>query len=103
MKRHHATIDGIRMSWVEQGEGAPVILLHGIPTSPDLWRKVMPRPKGVRALAWDMVGYGQSIPEGVGRDISVARQADYLAALRSLRSKRSKANSRLSLAGNLEG
>ena len=80
MKRHHATIDGIRMSWVEQGEGAPVILLHGIPTSPDLWREVIPRLRGVRALAWEMVGYGQSIPEGVGRDISVARQGDYLAA-----------------------
>jgi len=103
VKRPHAVIDGIRMAWVEQGEGAPVILLHGIPTSPDLWRKVMPRPKGVRALAWEMVGYGQSIPEGVGRNISVARRTEYLAALRSLRSRRSKANSLVSLAGNLKG
>lgn len=68
------------MSWVEQGEGTPVVLVHGIPTSPELWRKVMPRLTGVRALAWEMVGYGQSIEQGRGRDISVGQQANYLAA-----------------------
>lgn len=46
----------------------------------DLWRHVMSRLQGVRALAWEMVGYGGSVPEGRGRDISVGRQADYLAA-----------------------
>jgi pimeloyl-ACP methyl ester carboxylesterase len=30
-----------------------------------------------RALAWEMVGYGASIREGWGRDISVAHQAEY--------------------------
>jgi pimeloyl-ACP methyl ester carboxylesterase len=34
---------------------------------------------GARCMAWEMVGYGASIPEGEGRDISVARQAGYLA------------------------
>lgn len=77
--RQDTNVNGIRMSWVEEGEGKPVILLHGIPTSPDLWRHVIPRLSGVRALAWEMVGYGQSISEGRGRDISVAQQAEYLA------------------------
>lgn len=72
--------NGIRMRWEEQGEGTPVVFVHGIPTSPALWRRVVPRLVGVRALAWEMVGYGASIPEGHGRDISVGRQADYLAA-----------------------
>lgn len=49
MKRHYAAVDGIRMFWVEQGEGVPVILLHGIPTSPGLWRKVIPRVASVRS------------------------------------------------------
>jgi len=31
-------------------------------------------------MAWEMVGYGASIEEGRERDISVAKQADYLAA-----------------------
>lgn len=77
--RQYADVGGIRMSWIEQGEGIPVILLHGIPTSPDLWRHVIPRLSGVRVLAWEMVGYGHFLSEGEGRDISVAQQAEYLA------------------------
>lgn len=77
--RKFRDIDGIRMSWIEEGEGVPVVLVHGIPTSPDLWRYVIPQLSGVRVLAWEMVGYGQSISEGQGRDISVAKQAEYLA------------------------
>ena len=73
-------VDGITMRWLEQGSGTPVVLLHGIPTSPLLWRHVVPRLEGVRALAWEMVGYGASIPQGRDRDISVGKQADYLRA-----------------------
>ncbi|WP_292446202.1 alpha/beta fold hydrolase [Methylibium sp.] len=68
------------MRWEEQGAGVPVIFVHGIPTSPALWRHVVPRIAGARCLAFEMVGYGASIPDGRGRDISVARQADYLFA-----------------------
>ncbi len=75
-----AFVQGVQMRWLEHGQGYPVVLVHGIPTSPELWRRVLPRLRGARALAWEMVGYGASIPEGKGRDISVARQADYLAA-----------------------
>lgn len=73
------------MRWLEAGVGFPVVLVHGIPTSAELWRRVLPLVQGVRALAWEMVGYGDSIPGGRERDISVARQAGYLAAwLRAL-------------------
>lgn len=75
-------VRGTAMRWHEQGAGEPVIFLHGIPTGPRLWRHVLPRLEGtpgVRALAWEMVGYGTSIPAGEDRDISVARQAEYLA------------------------
>ncbi len=67
------------MRWEERGEGEPVVFVHGIPTSPRLWRHVIPKVNNARCLAWEMVGYGASIPEGAGRDISVARQAGYLA------------------------
>lgn len=73
-------VGGIPMRWLEHGHGQAVVLVHGIPTGPLLWRKVLPRLRGARALAWEMVGYGTSIPAGRGRDISVARQADYLLA-----------------------
>lgn len=67
------------MRWEERGEGLPVVFVHGLPTGPGLWRHVTLRVTGARTLAWEMVGYGQSIPQGEGRDISVARQAGYLA------------------------
>jgi pimeloyl-ACP methyl ester carboxylesterase len=81
-----ATVEGISvrqidvpMRWVEWGEGLPLVLIHGMPTSPLLWREVIPRLAGARCLAWEMVGYGASIVEGCERDISVSAQADYLA------------------------
>jgi pimeloyl-ACP methyl ester carboxylesterase len=66
------------MRWYERGEGMSVVFLHGIPTSPLLWRHVIPLVTDARSLAWEMVGYGDSIPQGVGRDLSISRQADYL-------------------------
>ena len=80
MNSKQTNVDGTPMRWEEAGDGRPVVLVHGIPTSPALWRHVVPLVRGARCLAWEMVGYGASIPEGRGRDISVGRQADYLVA-----------------------
>lgn len=81
-----ALVAGAPMRWLEVehrratgGALAPVVLVHGLPTSPELWRRVLPRIDG-RALAWEMVGYGESIPAGRDREIGVARQAGYLEA-----------------------
>ncbi len=78
MESKFVEASGVRMRWEESDEGPPAVFVHGIPTSPRLWRHVVPRVEG-RALAWEMVGYGASIREGWERDISVARQAEYLA------------------------
>ncbi len=78
MESKSVEADGLLMRWKEAGEGLPVVFVHGLPTSPKLWRRVLPRIENARAMAWEMVGYGASIPEGRGRDISVGRQADYL-------------------------
>jgi pimeloyl-ACP methyl ester carboxylesterase len=72
------TVNGVQMRWEEAGTGFPVVFIHGIPTSPALWRHVVPKIGKARCLAWEMVGYGASIPQGEGRNISVGRQADYL-------------------------
>lgn len=81
---YNAVVDGIPMRWEEHGPpgGPPVVLVHGIPTSPRLWRYVIPRltAAGLRCLAWEMVGFGWSLDAGLERDISVARQAEYLRA-----------------------
>ena len=43
MTVHEREVDGIPMRWEEAGEGRPVVYIHGIPTSPRLWRHVVPR------------------------------------------------------------
>jgi haloalkane dehalogenase len=49
------------MAYVDAGEGAPIIFLHGNPTSSYMWRNIIPYalPFG-RVLAPDLVGMGQS-------------------------------------------
>jgi pimeloyl-ACP methyl ester carboxylesterase len=44
----------------EQGQGAPVVLLHGVPSSSYLYRKVIPvlAQQGLRGLAFDFPGLG---------------------------------------------
>lgn len=73
MQSRTMTIDGTPVRWEEQGEGQPVVLVHGIPTSPALWRHVTPRIPGLRVLAFELTGYGDSIPAGTGRE-AVARR-----------------------------
>ena len=73
-------VDGSEHRWLERGNGLPVILVHGIPTSPELWRHVLPLVGGARLLAWEMPGYGRSWQVEADLDISVGAQADHLLA-----------------------
>ncbi len=51
---------GVRSFVREQGEGPDVVLLHGVPASSFLYRKVLPRlaDQGLRATAFDFPGLG---------------------------------------------
>lgn len=77
MHLHEDLLEGEPVRWLEHGEGAPVVLLHGVPTSPRLWRHVLPLVPG-RCLALEMRGYGSSIPDEGDRDLGLAAQADRL-------------------------
>jgi haloalkane dehalogenase len=58
----YADIDGLRMHYVDEGEGKPVVCFHGEPTWVYLYRKVA-RPlieAGHRFVAVDMPGFGRS-------------------------------------------
>lgn len=62
------TINSLSMNVLVQGEGEPVLLLHGFPDSNFLWRGVIPRltEAGYRVIAPDQRGFGLSeAPEGV--------------------------------------
>ena len=54
-------VDGANIHYVEQGEGSPILFLHGNPTSSYLWRNIIPYVSDQgRAIAIDLVGFGQS-------------------------------------------
>jgi len=53
--------DGLRMHYVEEGAGAPVLLLHGEPSWAFLYRKMIPSLAAVaRVVAPDYFGFGRS-------------------------------------------
>ena len=54
--------DGLRMHYLDEGVGEPVLLVHGEPTWSYLWRKIVPPlvASGRRAIAPDHLGFGRS-------------------------------------------
>lgn len=55
------TVKGKTMSYVEMGEGDPIVFQHGNPTSSYLWRNVMPHLQDQgRCIAIDLIGMGDS-------------------------------------------
>ena len=80
--RKFCTVNGRRLAYVEVGSGAPIVLLHGNPTSSYLWRDVIPPLAGMgRVIAPDLIGHGDSdkLPasDGPGR-YSFETAYDYL-------------------------
>jgi haloalkane dehalogenase len=67
------------MSYVDTGEGDPIVFLHGNPTSSYLWRNIIPylSERG-RCLAPDLVGMGKSgkSPANAYRFVDHARYLD---------------------------
>ena len=59
---HYFDWHGIRMHYLDEGAGPPVILFHGEPTWSFLYRKVIPPlvEAGYRCIAPDYVGLGKS-------------------------------------------
>jgi len=54
-------IEGLRMAYVEEGEGDPILLLHGEPTWGYLYRHMIPPlAKAGRIIAPDLIGFGRS-------------------------------------------
>ena len=83
-KKQFSSVLGRRMAYVEEGEGDPIVFLHGNPTSSYLWRNVMPHLEGRgRLIAPDLIGMGDSEKlEDSGPDrYTFAEHRDYLFAL----------------------
>ena len=77
-------IEGRKMAYIDEGEGAPIVFQHGNPTSSYLWRKVMPACVGLgRLIACDLIGMGDSdkLPDSGPERYSYVEQREYLFAL----------------------
>jgi haloalkane dehalogenase len=58
---HYADQDGLRMHYLDEGTGDPILLLHGEPTWAYLYRKAIPSLARVgRVVAPDYFGFGRS-------------------------------------------
>jgi len=83
-QKQRKPILGHEMAYVEVGEGDPIVLLHGNPTSSYLWRNVIPhlRPLG-RCIAPDLMGMGDSdkLPNSGPGSYRFVEQREYLDAL----------------------
>ena len=79
--------DGVGLAYLDEGAGAPVLLLHGFPDSHRLWRHQMPAltAAGMRAIAPDLRGFGESDMPAAVAEYRVARSvADMVALLDGL-------------------
>jgi haloalkane dehalogenase len=59
---HYRSFESLQLAHLDEGEGPPVVFLHGEPTWSYLWRKVIPpvRAAGFRCIAPDLPGFGRS-------------------------------------------
>jgi haloalkane dehalogenase len=74
------SIEGTKIRYLDEGEGKPLLLIHGIPTSSFLWRDMIgPLTAHSRVIAVDLPGFGFSDPP-LNDDYSVSSYARFLEA-----------------------
>ncbi|MBO0873275.1 MAG: haloalkane dehalogenase [Pseudonocardia sp.] len=82
--KQRQTVHGSGMAYVEVGEGDPIVVLHGNPTSSYLWRNVLPylQPLG-RCIVPDLIGMGDSdkLPDSGPDSYRFVEHRRYLDAL----------------------
>jgi len=81
------TGDGITLAVLDEGEGRPVVLLHGFPDSSYVWRHQVPAlvATGLRVVAPDLRGLGESDKPEAVEEYAISRSiADVLAVMDAL-------------------
>src|SRR5215213_6716325 len=80
-KKRFVRVGKADVAYYEEGNGEPLLLLHGCPFSSYIWRKVIPRLSShYRCLAPDLIGLGATeTPEGA--DWSLRAQAAMVVGL----------------------
>ncbi len=84
MRGEFVDVGGVRLYYYAagtRGAGAPLVFVHGFPTSGHLWSDVVPLlPNGHRVVVLDLLGYGRSDPAGRAA-LGVHAHADRVLAL----------------------
>ena len=59
---NYEEVDGVRLHYVDESSGPPILMVHGQPTSSYLYRKMIPPlvAAGYRCVAPDLMGFGLS-------------------------------------------
>ncbi len=75
----NVTVNGVDIHYLQSGQGAPMVFVHGMPTSSYLWRKIIPTMAPyATCIAMDLVGMGQSAKPDI--DFTVFEHIDYFEA-----------------------
>jgi haloalkane dehalogenase len=80
---HYAEVGArLRMHYVDEGDGPPVLLLHGEPTWSYLYRHTVPQltAAGLRAVVPDLIGFGRSDKPANAADYSYRAHVEWLSA-----------------------
>jgi haloalkane dehalogenase len=83
-QKQRAQVMGRSMAYVDVGQGDPIVLLHGNPTSSYLWRNVIPSLQELgRCIAPDLIGMGDSdkLPDSGPASYTFVEHRRYLDAL----------------------
>ncbi|MEL6640752.1 MAG: haloalkane dehalogenase [Pseudomonadota bacterium] len=78
--KKRANVLNSEITYVDEGDGTPIVFLHGNPTSSYLWRNIIPyaTAAGYRVIAPDLIGMGDSGKPDI--DYTFADHAAYLDA-----------------------
>lgn len=77
-RKHSVEILGSHLAFIDEGQGPPVLFIHGDSSSSALWRKVIPYVvnMGHRVVAPDLIGMGDS--GGVGKTHHYEEHAQFI-------------------------
>jgi 3-oxoadipate enol-lactonase len=74
------TINGVRLAFVDQGSGTPILLVHGFPLDHSMWNaQIEALARDYRVIAVDLRGFGQS--QAGDEKVTMEQYADDLAGL----------------------
>jgi haloalkane dehalogenase len=78
--RYAETSDGLRMAYVDEGDGPVVLLLHGEPSWGFLYRTMIPvfLQNGFRVVVPDLIGFGRSDKPAATTDYTYARHIEWV-------------------------